>query len=192
MLLTVIAITVMMNILESSEARGRGRTSLEQMPRNAATLLTGAVGMLLLFTYLFETISSSSRISPTASLYVYALSSTVLLMEACCLLPPVIRHHVPIGRGKGFPEGIAAAQPPPGAGPVGDAAAGPGRKGGMKRMKRWWEHNDRTHRRRRQPGKMDHPTGNPSAQQPCSMAPVDEKTTTVVQTSTPRYAPPSR
>ena len=43
------AITVLVNLRESSEARGRGGTSLEQLPRNAATLLTGAVGMLLLF-----------------------------------------------------------------------------------------------------------------------------------------------
>ena len=46
------AINVLVNVRESSEARGRGGTSLEQLPRNAATLLTGAVGMLLLFTYL--------------------------------------------------------------------------------------------------------------------------------------------
>ena len=52
LLLTVMAITVLVNLRESSEARGRGETSLEQLPRNAATLLTGAVGMLLLFTYL--------------------------------------------------------------------------------------------------------------------------------------------
>ena len=81
LLLTVMAINVLVNVRESSEARSRGQTSLEQLPRNAATLLTGAVGMLLLFTYLVESISSSSRISPTAALYVYALTSTVLLME---------------------------------------------------------------------------------------------------------------
>ena len=81
LLLTVMAITVLVNVRESSEARGRGGNSLEQLPRNAATLLTGAVGMLLLFIHLFEGISSSSRISPTAALYVYALTSTVLLME---------------------------------------------------------------------------------------------------------------
>ena len=81
LLLTVMVINVLVNVRESSEARGRGGTSLEQLPRNAATLLTGAVGMLLLFTYLVESINSSSRISPTAALYVYALTSTVLLME---------------------------------------------------------------------------------------------------------------
>ena len=83
MLLTVMVVTVLVNLRESSEARGRGGTgtSLEQLPRNAATLLTGAVGMLLLFIHLVESISSSSRISPTAALYVYALTSTVLLME---------------------------------------------------------------------------------------------------------------
>ena len=81
LLLTVMVVTVLVNLRESSEARGRGGTSLEQLPRNAATLLTGAVGMLLLFIHLFEGISSSSRISPTAALYVYALTSTVLLME---------------------------------------------------------------------------------------------------------------
>ena len=81
LLLTVMAINVLVNVRESSEARGRGGTSLEQLPRNAATLLTGAVGMLLLFIHLFEGISSSSRISPTAALFVYALTSTVLLME---------------------------------------------------------------------------------------------------------------
>ena len=80
-LLTVMVVTVLVNLRESSEARGRGGTSLEQLPRNAATLLTGAVGMLLLFIHLFEGISSSSRISPTAALFVYALTSTVLLME---------------------------------------------------------------------------------------------------------------
>ena len=82
LLLTVMAINVLVNVRESSEARSRGGTSLEQLPRNAATLLTGAVGMLLLFTYLVESISSSSRISPAAALYVYAMTSTVLLMEA--------------------------------------------------------------------------------------------------------------
>ena len=81
MLLTVMAVTVLVNLRESSEARGRGGTSLEQLPRNAATLLTGAVGMLLLFIHLFEGISSASRISPTAALFVYALTCTVLLME---------------------------------------------------------------------------------------------------------------
>ena len=81
MLLTVMAITVLVNVRESSEARGRGGTSLEQLPRNAATLLTGAVGMLLLFTYLFEATNSPGRISSTAALFVYALTSTILLME---------------------------------------------------------------------------------------------------------------
>ena len=79
--LTVMAVTVLVNLRESSEARSRGGTSLEQLPRNAATLLTGAVGMLLLFTYLIEATSPSSRISPTAALFIYALTSTVLLME---------------------------------------------------------------------------------------------------------------
>ena len=59
LLLTVMAITVLVNVRESSEARRRGETSLEQLPRNAATLLTGAVGMLLLFTYLIEATNSS-------------------------------------------------------------------------------------------------------------------------------------
>ena len=86
LLLTVMAITVLVNARESSEARGRGGTSLEQLPRNAATLLTGAVGMLLLFTYLIEATNSPSRISSTAALFVYALTGTVLLMEAFCLL----------------------------------------------------------------------------------------------------------
>ena len=86
LLLMVITITVLVNLRESSEARGRGGTSLEQLPRNAATLLTGAVGMLLLFTYLVKITSSTSQISPTTLLFVYALTSTVLLMEACCLL----------------------------------------------------------------------------------------------------------
>ena len=80
--LTVMAITVLVNLRESSEARGRGGTSLEQLPRNAATLLTGAVGMLLLFTYLVKATSSASPISPTAAFFVYALTGTVLLMEA--------------------------------------------------------------------------------------------------------------
>ena len=79
--LTVLAVTVLVNLRESSEARSLGQTSLEQLPRNAATLLTGAVGMLLLFTYLVDLISSPSPISSTAALYVYALTSTVLLME---------------------------------------------------------------------------------------------------------------
>ena len=80
--LTVMTVTVLVNLRESSEARSRGQTSLEQLPRNAATLLTGAVGMLLLFTYLVDLISSPSRISSTAALFVYAMTGTVLLMEA--------------------------------------------------------------------------------------------------------------
>ena len=79
--LTVMAVTVLVNLRQSSEARSRGETSLEQLPRNATTLLTGAVGMLLLFTYLFEGTSSASPISPTAALFVYAMTGTVLLME---------------------------------------------------------------------------------------------------------------
>ena len=59
---TAMAVTVLVNLRESSEARGRGGTSLEQLPRNAATLLTGAVGMLLLFTYLIEATSSPSTV----------------------------------------------------------------------------------------------------------------------------------
>ena len=59
--LTVLAVTVLVNLRESSEARGRGGTSLEQLPRNAATLLTGAVGMLLLFTYLVESMPPPTR-----------------------------------------------------------------------------------------------------------------------------------
>ena len=86
LLLTVMAITVLVNARESSEARGRGETSLEQLPRNAATLLTGAVGMLLLFTYLIEATNSPIRISSTVALFVYAMTGTVLLMEAFCLL----------------------------------------------------------------------------------------------------------
>ena len=82
LLLTVMAITVLVNLRESSKARGRGETSLEQLPRNAATLLTGAVGMLLLFTYLIEATNPLSRISPAVDLFVYAMTGTVLLMEA--------------------------------------------------------------------------------------------------------------
>ena len=62
--LTVIAVTVLVNLRESSEARGRGGTSLEQLPRNAATLLTGAVGMLLLFTYLPDRIPGHQPLQP--------------------------------------------------------------------------------------------------------------------------------
>ena len=62
--LTVIAINVLVNLRESSEARGRGGTSLEQLPRNAATLLTGAVGMLLLFTYLPDRIPGHQPLQP--------------------------------------------------------------------------------------------------------------------------------
>ena len=88
LLLTVMAITVLVNIWESSEARGLGQTSLEQLPRNAATLLTGAVGMLLLFAYLIEATNFPSRISSTVTLFIYAMTGTVLLMEAFCLLSP--------------------------------------------------------------------------------------------------------
>ena len=58
------AINVLVNVRESSEARGRGGTSLEQLPHNAATLLTGAVGMLLLFTYLPDRIPGHQPLQP--------------------------------------------------------------------------------------------------------------------------------
>ena len=68
LLLTVMAINVLVNVLvnvrESSEARGRGGNSLEQLPRNAAILLTGAVGMLLLFTYLPDRIPGHQPLQP--------------------------------------------------------------------------------------------------------------------------------
>ena len=64
LLLTVMAITVLVNVRESSEARGRGGTSLEQLPRNAATLQTGAVGMLLLFTCLPDRIPGHQLLQP--------------------------------------------------------------------------------------------------------------------------------
>ena len=86
LMLIIMAVTVLVNVRESSVARSRGGTSLEQLPRDAATLLTGAVGMSLLFSYLVKATSFSSAISPTAFLFVYALTSTVLLMEGCCLL----------------------------------------------------------------------------------------------------------
>ena len=82
LLLTVMAINVLVNVREPSEARGRGGTSLEQLPRNAATLLTGAVGMLLLFIYLVKATSSASGVSPTAAFFVYALTSIELPEEA--------------------------------------------------------------------------------------------------------------
>ena len=68
LLLTVMAINVLVNVLvnvrESSEARGRGGNSLEQLPRNAAILLTGAVGMLLLFTNLPDRIPGHQPLQP--------------------------------------------------------------------------------------------------------------------------------
>ena len=76
------AVTVLVNLRESSEARGRGGTSLEQLPRNAATPADRRCGNAapLHHTWL-SIISSASRISPTAALFVYALTCTVLLME---------------------------------------------------------------------------------------------------------------
>ena len=64
LLLMVMAINVLVNLRESSEARGRGGTSLEQLPHNAATLLTGAVGILLLFTYLPDRIPGHQLLQP--------------------------------------------------------------------------------------------------------------------------------
>ena len=100
--LTVMTVSVLVNLRESSEARGRGETGLEQLPRNAATLLTGTVGILLLFTYLVDFISSASPISSTAALFVYAMTSTVLLMEAFCLLSSGITS--PPGEAKESPK----------------------------------------------------------------------------------------
>ena len=102
LLLTVMAVTVLVKLRQSSEARSRGGTNLEQLPRNAATLLTGAVGMLLLFTYLIEATNSSSPISSTAALYLYALTSIVLLMEGYCLLPSTVTS--PPGEAKESPK----------------------------------------------------------------------------------------
>ena len=80
------AITVLVNVRESSEARGLGKTNLEQLPRNAATLLTGAVGMLLLFTYLPDRIPGHQPLQPDFTHPLRSsstpLTSTVLLMEA--------------------------------------------------------------------------------------------------------------
>ena len=83
LLLTVMAITVLVNVRESSEARGRGGTSLEQLPRNAATLLTGAVGMLAPLHLPGQSPSAPpAGFHPPLRLFVYAMTSTVLLMEA--------------------------------------------------------------------------------------------------------------
>ena len=91
------AITVLVNARESSEARGLGGTSLEQLPRNAATLLTGAVGMLLLFTYLIEATNSPSAGSHPRH-YSLRLRHDRHRSADGSLLPAVIRHHVPTRR----------------------------------------------------------------------------------------------
>ena len=130
LLLTVMAITVLVNVRESSEARGRGETSLEQLPRNAATLLTGAVGMLLLFTYLPDRIPRHQFPQPDfINRCSLRLRHDRHRSADGSLLPAVIRHHVPTRRGEGIPEGIAGAQLPPGAGPVGCCRRRPGLKG---------------------------------------------------------------
>ena len=86
LVLTGILFTTIVNILESVDARRHGGTSLEQLPRDAATLMTGTVGMILVFVYLLEAASFTSRQSPTLLLLAHALGSTALLMEGVCLL----------------------------------------------------------------------------------------------------------
>ena len=88
LMLTCILFTTIVNILESVDARRHGGTSLEQLPRDAATLLTGTVGMVLIFVYLLEAMPFPSRQSqsPTLLMLTHALGSTVLLMEGICLL----------------------------------------------------------------------------------------------------------
>ena len=127
--LTVMTVSVLVNLRESSEARGRGETGLEQLPRNAATLLTGTVGILLLFTYLvdFHQFRQPDFINRCS----LRLRHDRHRSADGSLLPAVIRHHVPTRRGEGIPEGIAGAQLPPGAGPVGCCRRRPGLKGEM-------------------------------------------------------------
>ena len=86
LMLAGIFFTTIVNILESVDARRHGGTSLEQLPRDAATLLTGTVGMILIFVYLLEAMPFPSRQSPTLLMLTHALGSTVLLMEGICLL----------------------------------------------------------------------------------------------------------
>ena len=86
LMLTGILFTTIVNILESVDARRRGGTSLEQLPRDSATLLTGTVGMVLVFVYLLEAMPFPTGQSSTLLVLAHALGSTVLLMEGVCLL----------------------------------------------------------------------------------------------------------
>ena len=55
-------------------------------PLGVNAILTGAVGMILVFVYLLEATSFTNRQSPTLLLLAHALGSTALLLQGVCLL----------------------------------------------------------------------------------------------------------
>ena len=88
--LWIIAVTiaaVIASVSAASSALRKGATPLELLPANAATLLTGTAGMMLVYLYLIELISNGANmLTGNLTLVVYAASSSTLLMEGTRLM----------------------------------------------------------------------------------------------------------
>ena len=85
-LIAVTAVTTAANAAAAAGALRGGATALELLPRNAATMLTGSVGMMLVYIYLMEAADVSTGTPHALLLITYALNSATLLMEGLCLL----------------------------------------------------------------------------------------------------------
>ena len=85
--ITVTITAVVASISTTSSALQKGVTPLELLPTNLATLLTGMVGMMLVYLYLTELISNGANaLTGNLTLVVYAASSATLMMEGTRLI----------------------------------------------------------------------------------------------------------
>ena len=85
--IVVTAITVARGVSAASSALQKGATPLELLPANAATLLTGTAGMMLVYLYLIGLISNGANaLTGNLTLVVYATSSATLMMEGARLM----------------------------------------------------------------------------------------------------------
>ena len=86
LLITVTAVTTFANAATAAGALREGATALELLPRNAATMLTGTVGVMLAYLVLLQAAGLSMTLPHALLPITYALNSVTLLMEGLCLL----------------------------------------------------------------------------------------------------------
>ena len=101
LMVVLMTITVVTNVRDSVEARRRGETSLDRLPRDATTLLTSIAAALLAHIFLVESMQSLNRLSPSLTLLATTMGTVMLILEGICLLCVEQLRAEQAGRNKG-------------------------------------------------------------------------------------------